>query len=202
MREKGDTLLPAEEQAAGESQAEPSGDGGSPAASGTRNAKPASDRGRRRETPRKRVPQRAPKTRAGIVLHGRDGHGRPVLEYVGKPAQKEWQSGFLSALGATGSVPKAAEMAGIQTPHLIFKERKENPAFAKACDEAMRDAALAVAEPALLARGLEKSDTALLGFLNARLPDVYKGGARMSATQTKVAAGGIVIELTTVEAEN
>ena len=85
---------------------------------------------------------------------------------------------------------------------MAFRERRNHHEFANEWDQAMRDAALGVAEPALLARGLEKSDTALLGFLNARLPELYRGASRGTATQTRIAARGIVIELTSVETED
>lgn len=122
----------------------------------------------------------------------------------GKPGRPNtgWESEFLVLLAEKGNITHSARKVGVTRQH-VWYQRQNNPAFAKAFDEAIQVATMA-AEDELYKRGVvgwmepvfwrgvradsirKKSDLALLAWLRAHKPEMYRENVDPAQSATAV----------------
>jgi hypothetical protein len=99
--------------------------------------------------------------------------------------RRDWRPAFLASFAATGNVLLSAKGAGIDRS-VPYDERKRNPRFAAAWEQAEEDA-IQLLEAEARRRAMSASDVLLMFLLKARRPAVYRDNARLELTG---AAGG------------
>jgi hypothetical protein len=99
--------------------------------------------------------------------------------------RREWRPAFLAAFASTGNVLLSAKAAGIDR-NLPYLERRKNPTFAAAWEQAEEDS-VQLLEAEARRRAMSVSDTLLIFLLKSRRPAVYRDNARVELTG---AAGG------------
>jgi len=99
--------------------------------------------------------------------------------------RRDWRPAFLAAFASTGNVLLSAKAAAIDR-NLPYMERRKNPRFATAWEQAEEDA-IQLLEAEARRRAMSTSDVLLIFLLKARRPAVYRDNARLELTG---AAGG------------
>lgn len=99
--------------------------------------------------------------------------------------RRDWRPAFLAAFAATGNVLLSAKGAGIDRS-VPYDERRRNPRFAAAWEQAEEDA-VQLLEAEARRRAMQTSDVLLMFLLKSRRPAIYRDHARVELTG---AAGG------------
>ena len=94
--------------------------------------------------------------------------------------RRDWRPGFLSHFAASGNVMLSAKAAGIDR-NLPYLERRKNPRFAEAWEQAEEDS-IQLLEAEARRRAMASSDTLMIFLLKARRPRVYREHQRVELT--------------------